>query len=135
MFDVFLSEVMDQILKKLFLIIVFFAVALSACTDKKTEEEIKGQWHAVELVEDSTGTVHSLPEGITLEFEYPKYSFEGEISESGKYYIKNDELFLLTEKGDPHRKIGILGLSADSLLLNMSDSTGMRTVRFFRQAP
>lgn len=135
MFDIFYPKFMDQILKKLFLIIVFFAVALGACTDKETEKEIGGQWHAVELVEDSTGTVHSLPEGITLEFEYPKYSFEGEISESGKYYIKNDELFLLTENGDPHRKIGILGLSADSLLLNMIDSTGMRTVRFFRQAP
>src|SRR5699024_9414871 len=122
---------MDQVLKNIFLAALFFVVILiSSCTDKKAEEEIKGQWQAVELEEDSTGMVHTLPEGITLEFEYPKYNFEGDISENGKYYIKNEELFLLTEQGDPHRKIGIISLTPDSLILNMNDSTGMRTVRF-----
>lgn len=111
-------------------LLLFFA----GCTDKKAEEEIGGQWRAIELEEDETGTVHSLPEGIFMEFDYPVYRFEGDVSEEGKYYIKNDDLYLLTDQGDPHRKVGISKLTPDSLSIEMVDSTGTKIVRFFRQS-
>src|SRR5690625_6710608 len=82
-------------------------VMLTGCTDKKAEEEIAGQWRAIELEEDGTGTIHSLPEGIIMEFEYPVYRFEGDVSEEGKFYIKNDDLYLLTDQGVLIRKWGV----------------------------
>lgn len=69
-----------------------------------------------------------------MEFDYPVYRFEGDVSEEGKYYIKNDDLYLLTDQGDPHRKVGISKLTPDSLSIEMVDSTGTKTVRFFRQS-
>src|SRR5690625_4834980 len=82
-------------------------VLLTGCTDKQAEEEIAGQWRAIELEEDRPGTIHSLPEGIIMEFEYPVYRFEGDVSEEGKFYIKNDDLYLLTDQGVLIRKWGV----------------------------
>src|SRR5690625_5949289 len=80
---------------------------LTGCTDKKAEEEIAGQWRAIELEEDGTGTIHSLPEGIIMEFEYPVYRFEGDVSVEGKVYIENDDLYILTDMEGPHLKVCI----------------------------
>src|SRR5690625_7439843 len=104
-------------------------VMLTGCTDKKAEEEIAGQWRAIELEEDGTGTIHSLPEGIIMEFEYPVYRFEGDVSEEGKFCINNYYLYLLTEHGGAHRKVSIAILTPDSLSIIVEYVTGLCVFR------
>lgn len=111
----------------------FCLLVLSACTDKEAEEKITGHWHAVSLTVDSSGTEHKLPEGIYLVFDYPRYSFQGEDTEEGKYYIKDDQLFLLDQSGDQLRKMKILSITPDTLTLVMKDSTDQNQIVKFTQ--
>lgn len=118
---------------RLFLIyVVLIAGTLAGCTDRESEELIEGSWQAVIMKEVGESRSHELPEGIVLDFEYPKYSFEGEQSEQGNYYIKNDQLHLIPEEQDEKRAITILQLSSDSLSLKLIDSLGSRSVLFLR---
>lgn len=118
---------------RLYLIILGVAlISLTACTDNHSEKLIEGDWHAAKLLENKNATEHQLPEGIKLNFEYPKYSFEGNKSEHGNYYIKNDKLHLLPEDQGAERGIDIMNLSKDSLALELIDSLGTRTVYFVR---
>lgn len=118
---------------KIYLTIAWIALAiLMSCTDNKSEKLIEGNWHAVKLENSKDSIEHHLPDGIHLSFEYPKYSFEGNESEHGNYYIKNDQLHLLPNDQDPERDLPIKKLSGDSLTLQLMDSLGIRTVHFLR---
>lgn len=107
-------------------------LAFLACTNSESETLIEGQWEAKLIQENQTDMAHVLPEGIRLDFEYPKYKFEGEQYEQGNYYIKNDKLHLIPVAENEKRVIDILHLSQDSLMLNLMDSLGSRTVLFLR---
>jgi len=103
-----------------------------SCTDSQSEELIEGQWHAVIIREDEGNKEHILPDGIRLNFQYPKYNFEGEEEEAGNYYIKDEQLHLIPKDKNTERNIPILKLTSDSLILQLIDSLGTRSVQFVR---
>ncbi|MBY5960073.1 hypothetical protein KUV50_18115 [Membranicola marinus] len=105
---------------------------LTSCTDNHAEKLIEGNWRAVKLSENEKSIEHELPEGIRFHFEYPKYTFQGEKSEQGNYYIKNDHLHLLPDGEETERNLSIQNLSADTLALELIDSLSGRTVYFLR---
>ena len=102
------------------------------CTNSESEQLIEGQWHGKIIQASGENRTHALPGGITLDFKYPKYSFEGDQYEQGNYYIKDSKLHLIPSDHDEKRKINIVQLSPDSLKLQLVDSLGNRTVLFLR---
>ena len=112
-------------------VLVLIVVTLS-CTDSQSEKLIAGQWHAVKITEGTDNKEHILPDGILLNFHYPKYNFEGEQEEAGNYYIKDEQLHLIPYEQESERNIPILKLTTDSLILQLVDSLGTRSVQFIR---
>lgn len=119
---------------KIFLFKTFFLflVVLTGCTDSESEALIEGRWEAVRMTDRGNSQDHTLPEGIYLNFEYPRYEFSGETSELGNYYIKNDKLHLIPTDQDEKRELPILKLQTDTLILYLEDSLGSRSVEFLR---
>lgn len=119
-------------MKPILIHILFFAGIVFGCTNSESEEIIEGQWQGKVIQESTENRTHALPGGITLDFEYPKYSFDGEQSEAGNYYIKDEKLHLIPDNQDEKREIDIIQLSPDSLALKLVDTLGSRTVLFLR---
>lgn len=117
---------------KLILSILIPIVVTFSCTDSQSEKLIEGQWHAVKIMEDIDNKEHILPDGIHLNFHYPKYNFEGEQEEAGNYYIKDEQLHLMPDDQESQRNIPILKLTPDTLTLQLVDSLGTRSVHFIR---
>lgn len=119
-------------MKSIIINIILLAGIVLGCTNSESEEIIEGRWQGKIIQESTENRTHALPGGITLNFEYPKYSFEGEQSEAGNYYIKDEKLHLIPVNQDEKREIDIIQLSSDSLALQLVDSLGSRTVLFLR---
>lgn len=98
-------------------------------------EELSGQWKANTISVSGDSVQHQLSNKIELDLNYPEYKFSnGQVSEEGSYYIKDQ--FLNLEKGTDTvknvRKIEILKFSNDSLELLLIDPASQRKVLFIR---
>lgn len=120
-------------MKSNFLLYLLLIVALMNCTNREAESIIEGSWEGKFIQLENDQSNHALPDGITMEFEYPRYKFEGELEEQGNYYIKDEKLHLIPDDRDEKRELNIRQLSQDSLRLHLIDTLGQREVLFIRQ--
>ena len=113
----------------------FVCLLISACQNI-TEEDLYGQWQAVDLREEGMPLAVNLSE-ISLNFNEQEYQFNSTLNyrEAGSYYLRSNLLVTkdTLQVNGVEKGIEISKLYQDSLFLRMNEQGKQRRLVLVRQ--
>lgn len=114
--------------------LLFIFLFISACQNI-TEEDLHGQWQAVDLTEEGTPLDVNLAE-ISLNFNEQEYEFNSTLNyrEAGSYYLRSNLLVTkdTLQVNGVEKGIEISKLYQDSLFLRMNEEGKQRRLVLVR---